>query len=76
VGAVEEPMRGGPRLRCPSCRQLTRAVVSFHEHVEVLTGPKGAISTRSEDLLERRCGWCGNLLEPPRPVVIADVDPL
>jgi hypothetical protein len=51
-------------------------VVSFHERVEVLTGPKGAISTRSEELLERRCGWCGNLLEPPRPVVVADVDPL
>ena len=42
----------------------------------VLTAPNGAISTRSEELLERRCGWCGNLLEPPRPVIVADVDPL
>lgn len=73
---VPTPSPDDPTPRCPHCGKRKRAVMSFEEHVEVIEGPGGAISTRTEQRLERRCAWCGTLLEPPRPVVIQDLDPL
>lgn len=51
-------------------------MASFAEHVSVLEAANGAITTRTEHRLERRCGWCGNLLVAARPVVVEDLPPL
>lgn len=66
---------GGLR-RCPQCGRATPGFPNFFEHVEVIQGPGGATSTRSEDRLEYLCGWCGSRLEAARSVVIEDVAPL
>ena len=62
-----------PWERCPKCGLDTPGFGRFYEHVEVVDKPNGGITTESEVRLERLCGWCGFLLEPPRAVVIEDV---
>jgi len=51
-------------------------VCSFAEHVAVLEAPSGSISTRTEQRLERRCGWCGAQLTAARAVVVEDLPSL
>ena len=50
---VPPPSPDDPTPRCPHCGKKKRAVMSFEEHVEVIEGPGGAISTRTEQRLER-----------------------
>jgi len=63
-------------VRCPVCARPTQVVCSFAEHVAVLEAPSGSISTRTEQRLERRCGWCGAQLTAARAVVVEDLPSL
>ena len=75
---MSDPAAGATagEVRCPKCRRPTTAMVSFAEQVTVVEGPGGAISTRSRQVLERRCGWCGALLARARPVEVRDLPSL
>ncbi len=49
---------------------------SFAERVAVIESPSGAITTSTEQHLERRCGWCGAHLSESRAVVVEDLPSL
>ena len=75
-GNAEPGDRGRPRRRCPNCANDGLAVASIYEHVDVMQGPGGAISTHTEDHLEYRCARCGTRLGFSRAVAIVDEPPL
>jgi hypothetical protein len=51
-------------------------MANLYNHVAVVEGPGGAISSVSEQYLEYLCRWCGERLVPGTPVTIEDVDVL
>jgi len=66
----------GRSAMCPTCGRPTQVMTSFAEHVEVIEGRGGAITTRTEQRLERRCGWCGALVADAVAVAVEDLPPL
>jgi hypothetical protein len=72
----QEPAAYPAAGRCPACGRATQAVCGFAEHVAVIETPDGGISTRTEQRLERRCGWCGAHLVRARAVRVEDLPSL
>ena len=63
-------------MRCPSCLRSSRPLANLYEHVAVIEGPGGAVSSHAELYLEYLCQWCGKGVVPGVPVTVQDLDVL